>query len=94
MADRELNVGKKYSLKIGYKDKVLIVKTIAKWASLVEPVEDADGKVIPVCMAGMQFTDIVKGDIREIISLLEADIQVNMYDASMESLIESTRYEQ
>jgi hypothetical protein len=94
MADRELNVGKKYSLKIGYKDKVLIVKTVAKWASLVETVEDAHGQVIPVCMAGLQFTDIIKGDIQEIISLLEADIQVNMFDASMESLFESTRYKQ
>ncbi len=94
VADRELNVGKKYSLKIGYKDKVLFVKTIAKWASLVETVEDAHGQVIPVCMAGLQFTDIIKGGIQEIISLLEADIQVNMYNASMESLFESTRYQQ
>jgi len=92
MADRVMNAGNKYSLKIGYKDKVLFVKTIAKWSSLIETVEDADGNIIPIYVAGMQFTDVIKGDIQEIIRLVEADMQSTMYNASMESLLESTQY--
>ncbi len=76
-ADRKLDIGKKYSLKIEYENKVLFVKAVVVWSLLEDNVEDAAGNIIPIYIAGMQFTDVLKGKITEIISMIEIDINTS-----------------
>lgn len=90
MADRVIRIGKTYALKIGYGGKTVFVKATAVWALLADNVQEADGEVIPLYIAGMQFVDVIKGEIREIISLLEADLEVPVYDAFMGSIQRNT----
>jgi len=78
-ADRKLDIGKKYTLKIEYGNKVLFVKAAVAWSLLVNNIEDANGNIIPISIAGMQFTDVLKGEITEIISLIEIDINTSCY---------------
>jgi len=86
MADKLINIGKSYALKIGYKDKLLFVKANAVWALLADCVKQDNGDVIPLYIAGMQFIDVIKGEIPEIIRLLKANVEGTMYDAFMGSL--------
>jgi hypothetical protein len=86
MADRVINIGKDYALKIGYKDKSIFVKATAVWALLADSVKEANGDIIPLYIAGMHFVDVIKGEMPEIINLLEANVQGNMYGAFMGSL--------
>jgi len=90
-ADRRLNIGNKYSLKIGYKGKGLLVKATVMRCLLVESVKDADGNVKPIYLAGMQFTDVSNEKIEEIINFIEADTQVSCLNQILsESEIESS----
>jgi len=73
-ADKKLDISKKYALKIGYEDKVLLVKAAVVWSLLADNIENTDGSIIPIYIAGMQLTDVLKGEITEIISMIEADI--------------------
>ena len=86
MADKLINIGKSYALKIGYKDKQLFVKADAVWALLADSVKEVNGDVIPIYIAGMQFVNVIKGEISEIIGLLEATMRGNMHDAFMGNL--------
>jgi hypothetical protein len=77
-ADRRLDIGNKYALKIGYKDEVLFVKAVAIWSLLSQSIEDADGGIKPVYIAGMQFADLPSEKIEEIVNFIEADTQEDM----------------
>ncbi len=74
-ADKKLDIGKQYALKIGYENKVLFVKATVVWSLLADNGENTDGSFIPVYIAGMQLTDVLKGEITEIISMIEADTE-------------------
>jgi hypothetical protein len=86
MADRATNIGKDYMLKIGYKNKSVFVKATAVWVLLADSVKEANGDITPLYIAGMIFVDVIKGDIPEIIRLLESNVQGTIYDAFMGSL--------
>jgi len=86
MADKLINIGKSYALKIGYKDKLLFVKANAVWALLADCEKQDNGDVIPIYIAGMQFRDVIKGEILEIIRLLEAHTEGTVSDDFMGSL--------
>jgi len=81
-ADRKLDIGKKYSLKIEYENKVLFVKAVVVWSLLEDNVGDANGNIIPIYIAGMQFTDVLKDKVTEIISMIEIDINTSSYISS------------
>jgi Tfp pilus assembly protein PilZ len=78
-ADRKLDIGKKYTLMIEYKNKVLFVKAAVVWSLLEDHAEDAGGNMIPIYIAGMQFADVLKGKITEITSMIESDITKTPY---------------
>jgi hypothetical protein len=78
-ADRKLDIGKKYALKIEYENKVLVVRAAVVWSLFEDNVEDANGNIIPIYIAGMHFTDVLKGEITRITSLIEIDINTSMY---------------
>ncbi len=82
-ADRRLNIGSKYTLKIGYGDKMLITKAAVAWSLLAEGIEDSQGNIVPIYAAGMQLKDVPNEKIRDLIAFLkeyqkEADDHENM----------------
>lgn len=62
MADKLINIGKSYALKIEYKGKLLFVKSDAVWALLTDCVKQDNGDIIPFFIAGMQFVNVIKGE--------------------------------
>ncbi len=76
-ADRRLNIGNTYLLKIGYKENLMFVRAVVKWSFLVESVQDQGGNIIPLYMAGMQFKEITSGKKEEIIHSIMADIEAD-----------------
>jgi hypothetical protein len=86
MADRVINIGKTYALKIGFKNRTVFVKATAIWALLADSVKEPNGDTIPLYIAGMKFVDVIRGDIQEIIKLLDSHVDGNMYDAFIGNL--------
>ncbi len=84
-ADRRLNIGNKYTLKIGYKEKVLFAKAVVIWSLLTAGVEDAKGDIKAVYLVGMQFTNVTNGKIEEIVSFIEADTREDTLRPGTES---------
>ncbi len=76
-ANRRLNMGSEYSLKIKSGDGELVVKGTIVRSSLSKSIKDNRGNIIPVYAAGMQFRDISEEKVKEI----EAFLLNNMKDA-------------
>jgi hypothetical protein len=74
-ADRRLDIGKEYTIRLQDHDKTLAVKGVVVWSSLVGNKEGHDGDSIPVYAAGMKFTNVLSERIREIISYIEGHEQ-------------------
>ena len=75
-ANRRLNMGSEYSLKMENKGGELTVKGIIVRSTLSESIKDQQGNFVPVYAAGMQFTDTSEEKVKEI----EAFILNNMKD--------------
>ena len=71
--DRKLDIGKNYALKIEYGNKVVVVKAEVIWSSMDDHVEQSTGIFPSLCIAGMQFTDVLKGEITAIMKSIEFD---------------------
>jgi len=78
-ADRRLNIGNTYILKIGYKDNVLFARAVVKWSFLVESIEDTDGNIVPLYMAGMQFDEVSSEKGEEIVHSIMADVESDVF---------------
>jgi hypothetical protein len=80
-ADLRLNIGRQYTLTIKTKHNVSKVKGIIVWSSLIENKEDARGDIVPIYKAGLQFTNVSREAINEIIASLRHSKQdVNTSD--------------
>lgn len=77
-ADRRLNIGNTYLLKIAYKGNLLLARAVVKWSFLVESIEDGNGNVVPLYMAGMHFKEVTAGAAEEIIHAAMADIEADV----------------
>jgi|WetSurSiteA1Bulk_404760.scaffolds.fasta_scaffold00205_6 hypothetical protein len=78
-ANRKLDIGQNYALKIEYGNKVLVVKAEVVWSLMDDNVEESNGTISPLYIAGMQFKDILKGEITEIINLIQFDLNIISY---------------
>jgi len=86
-ANRRLNMGSEYSLKMESRGGELTVKGIIVRATLSESIKDQRGNFVPVYSAGMQFTDTSEEKIKEIEAFIlnnmkDADKQVDLYSPS------------
>jgi hypothetical protein len=69
-ADIRLNIGRQYTLTIKTRFNVSTVKGMIVWSSLIENKEDAKGNIIPIYKAGLEFTNVSREAINEIIGSL------------------------
>lgn len=97
-ADRRLNMGHEYTLKILGKGKELTVKGIVVRSLLSESVGDARGNVVPIYTAGMKFTDVTDEKLRDVAAFIEnhlgdIDKQVDLFSSSGRRLYVRVRME-
>jgi len=71
-ADRRLDIGKEYTIRLQDHDKTIAIKGVVVWASLVGNKAGHDGDSIPVYAAGMKFTNVLSDRISEIINFIES----------------------
>jgi len=74
-ADRRLEIGKEYTIKLEEKNKVLSVKGLVVWSSLIGSREGYDGESVPVYAAGMKFSDVLSERVNEIIAYIERHVR-------------------
>ncbi len=74
-ADRRLNIGNKYTLKLEDEENVLTVTGTIVWSVLSETREVPGGDIVPVYTAGMKFTDVSGEKSSEIINFIETNKQ-------------------
>jgi Tfp pilus assembly protein PilZ len=70
-ADRRLNMGNEYVLKLEDRDRFISVKGVVVWSSLSGTREAAGGEVAPVYTAGMRFSDISAETVNELLAFVE-----------------------
>ena len=86
-ANRRLNMGNEYSLKMESRGGELTLKGIIVRSSLSESIKDSGGNIVPVYSAGMQFTDTSEEKIKEIEAFILNnmkcdDKQINLHSPS------------
>jgi hypothetical protein len=71
-ADRRLNIGTEYTLKMEEEGKILAVKGNIVWSVLSETRQVPGGDIVPVYTAGMKFTDLSEEKSSEIINFTKS----------------------
>jgi hypothetical protein len=71
-ADRRLNIGKKYSLKIKAHGVLTTVKGVVVWCSLTKTTKNNKGDSVPIYKCGIKFTDVESAEIQQIIDSVES----------------------
>ena len=70
-ADRRMNIGKEYPLKLGSKEETITTKGIVVWALLSESKADAKGNIIPIYSYGVKFINDTNEQINSFIAFIE-----------------------
>ena len=70
-ADRRLNMGGTYKLRIEHENKALIIKGVVIWSRLSESMKDNRNNIVPLYSAGMQFKEVTNQKIHDIIQFIK-----------------------
>jgi len=70
-ADRRINIGKEYLLKLEYKKSEIATKGIVVWSLLINSQADSKGNVIPIYLCGLKFTNDTNEQINSFIAFIE-----------------------
>jgi hypothetical protein len=74
-ADRRINIGKEYLLKLKYKESEISAKGLVVWSVLSESQADSKGNVIPIYSCGLKFNNASNEQIKQFIDLIEKHSQ-------------------
>ncbi len=69
-ADRRLEIGREYSLKLKYEDKVLSLNGVVMWSILNELRRISSDEMAPLYQAGIKFTDISPDKLGELMNFI------------------------
>jgi hypothetical protein len=86
-ADKRMDINREYTLKIKSKEKNLILKGKVIWSLLSGNQSGPRGDSIPIYTAGLKFSDVATGRMRDIIDFIEnhkreQDRQEDLYQLS------------
>lgn len=70
-ANRRLNIGHEYALKLEARDKVLSLKGMVVWSKLSDNMLGSHGEVVPVYTAGLKFKAISDDKITQLLDFIE-----------------------
>jgi hypothetical protein len=71
-ADKRLNIGGKYQLKLEGDDRVVSVTCEVAWSRMSGTRKSADGEAVPVYTAGMKFVGISPESAAELLKVVES----------------------
>jgi c-di-GMP-binding flagellar brake protein YcgR len=78
-ANRRLNIGNEYALKLEAVDKTLSLKGVVVWSSLSDHIEGSHGEVVPIYTAGLKFTNISTDKITQLLDFIEEHKKEEIY---------------
>ena len=78
-ANRRLNMGSEYALKLEAADRALSLRGVVVWSSLSENMEGSRGEVVPIYTAGLKFTNISADKITQLLDFIEAHKKEEVY---------------
>jgi Tfp pilus assembly protein PilZ len=70
-ANRRLNIGSEYLLKLNDKKKAISLKSTVVWSSLNESRKSPSGELIPIYTVGLKFNNISVEKITELLEFIE-----------------------
>jgi len=70
-ADRRLNIGGKYVIKLADKKKLIALKGEVAWSALSGNKMTPDGEIVPLYTAGMKFIDLSQEKAAELLNFVE-----------------------
>ncbi len=77
-ADRRMEIGRVYPLKLEFQNKVLPVSGVVIWSRLNELGERPSGEMVPIYKAGIRFRDAANnGMIRELMDFIRDKLSDN-----------------
>jgi c-di-GMP-binding flagellar brake protein YcgR len=78
-ANRRLNIGGEYSLRLEDRNKVVSLKGTVVWSSLSETMAGRAGEAIPIYKAGLKFANISAEKINELLNFIEDHKKEEVY---------------
>jgi Tfp pilus assembly protein PilZ len=78
-ANRRLNIGHEYALKLDAKNKVIPVKGTVVWSSLDECRAGENEEVVPIYAAGMKFANMTAERIAELLNFIESNKKAEVH---------------
>ena len=78
-ANRRLNIGGEYALKLEDRTRTISLKGTVVWSSLSETKVGRAGEVVPIYKAGLKFTNISVEKITELLSFIEDHKKEEIY---------------
>lgn len=70
-ANRRLEIGREYTLKLDFKDKTISMAGIVVWSVLSELHKDRHAEGVPFYKAGMRFTDVISNKMAKLLDFIE-----------------------
>jgi len=71
-ANRRLEIGREYILRLEYKDRTVSVNGVVVWSVLSELTDGPHAEKVPVYKAGMRFTDIISDNMARLLEFIES----------------------
>jgi hypothetical protein len=70
-AKRRLEIGREYTLKLEYKDRIVSLAGVVVWSVLSELHRDKHAENVPFYKAGMKFTDVISNKMAKLLEFIE-----------------------
>ncbi len=70
-ANRRLEIGKEYTLKLEYMDKTVCLAGIVVWSVLSELGTGQHGEKVPIYKAGMKFRDVISENMARLLEFID-----------------------
>lgn len=71
-ADRRLDIGREYMLKLIYQDNVVSLAGTVMWSIITGSKKNKSGEFVPLYTAGVRFKDVISDKMAELIKFIEA----------------------
>jgi len=70
-ADRRLDIGSEYTLKIESSEKILSLRGVVVWSNICGSRAGSHGDQVPLYAAGLRFTDVLSDRMTELLDFIE-----------------------
>lgn len=70
-ADRRLDIGREYTMKLEFDDKTFTIKGTVVWSVLSELTQGPFDEMVPVYKAGLRFAEILSDKVHDLVTFIE-----------------------